>query len=132
MQVIRDRIRKGSELGSSLPRQFRAPPVNFKAENLQQLIDWDKVKLTEPLLTASLTSQELVACLDSPLVVPSTWQCHSQSMERAIRKVSESCLMVVGERKREGWIHCAGESRKVLKKPNSKADYRSLFDFPLD
>ena len=132
VQVIRDRIRKGAELGSSQPRQFRAPPVNFLAENLQQLIDWDKVKLTEPLLTANLTSNQLVACLDSPLVVPSTWQCHSQSMERAIRKVSESCLMVVGEKKREGWIRCAEESRKMLKKPNSKADYMSLLDFPLD
>ena len=82
VKIIRDRIRKGAELGSSQPRQFRAPPVNFQAENLQQLIDWDKVKLTEPLLTANLTSDQLVACLDSPLVVPSTWQCHSQSMER--------------------------------------------------
>ena len=40
--------------------------------------------------------------------------------------------MVVGEKKREGWIRCAEESRKVLKKPESKADYRVLFDFPLD
>ena len=56
------------------------------------------------------------------LEVPSSWQCHSQSMERAIRKVSESCLMVVGERNREGWIRCTEESRKVLKKPNTKKD----------
>ena len=40
--------------------------------------------------------------------------------------------MVVGEKKREGWIRCAEESRKVLKKPESKADYKALFDFPLD
>ena len=46
--------------------------------------------------------------------------------------MSQSCLMVVGEKKREGWIICAEESRKVLKKPNSKADYMSLFDLPLD
>ena len=73
-----------------------------------------------------------MACLDSPLEVPTTWQCHSQSMERAVRKVSESSLRVVGEKKREGWIRCAEESRKVLKKPQSKADYEALFDFPLD
>ena len=40
--------------------------------------------------------------------------------------------MVVGEKKREGWIRCAEESRKVLKKLSSKADYMSLFDLPLD
>ena len=96
-----------------------------------ELIDWEKVKLLEPLLTATVTTEELVSCLDTPLVVLDTWQCHSQSMERAIRKVSESCLMVVGEKKREGWIRCAEESRKVFKKPNSKANYMSLFDLPL-
>lgn len=125
-------IRKGSETGDSKPRQFKAPPVNFEARNLPQLIDWEKVKLSEPLVTATMSSQEVVACLDSPLLVPATWQCHSQSMERAIRKVSEASLMVVGEEKREGWIRCAEESRKVLKKPDSKVDYKSLFDFPLD
>ena len=35
VKVIREGIRKGTELGSYQPRQFRAPPVNFQAENLQ-------------------------------------------------------------------------------------------------
>ena len=130
--TIKDKIRKGEEVGSSLPRKFDAPPVNFKAQSLSQLIDWETVPLTEPLLTASLTSEQLTSFLDSPLEVPPTWQCRAQSMERAVRKVSESSLMVVGEEKREGWIRCAEASRKVVKKPNTKADYMPLFDFPLD
>ena len=132
VKIIKEKIRKGSEQGCSLPRQFKAPPVNFKAVSLMTLIDWNTVRLTEPLITSTMTLEQLVTCLDTPLVVPNTWQCHSQSMERAIRKVSESCMMVVGVKKREGWIRCAEESRKVLKKPNSKADYLALFDFPLD
>ena len=55
-----------------------------------------------------------------------------QPSGQAIRKVSEPCLMVVGEKKREGWIRCAEESRKMIKKPNTKADYMPLFDFSLD
>ena len=108
------------------------PSVNFDASSLQTLIDWDTVKLSEPLLTATMSTDEVIACLDSPLQVPSTWQCHSQAMERVVRKVSETCLMVVGERKREGWIRCADESRRWLKKPASKADYMPLFEIPLD
>ena len=119
-------------MGCSLARQFYTTPVNFKPQNFTELINWDTVKLTEPLLTATLSTDQVVACLDTPLLVPSRWQCHSQSMERAIRKVSEACLMVVGEKKREGWIRCAEASRKVVKKPNTKADYMPLFDFPLD
>ena len=132
VKIIKEKIRGGAELGVSLPRKFDAPPVNFQAKVLTELIDWDTVPLTEPLITATLTSEQVISCLDTPLEVPSTWQCHSQSMERAIRKVSESCLMVVGEKKREGWIRCAEASRKVIKKPNTKADYLPLFDFPLD
>ena len=97
-----------------------------------ELIDWDKVKLSEPLLIATMTTEELVSWLDTPLVIPDTWQYHSQNMERFIRRVSESFLMVVGEKKGEDWIICTEESIKVFKKPNSKADYMSLFDLPLE
>ena len=97
------------------------------------MINWETVKPLERfLMTTMIITDEVISCLDSPLQVPSTWQCHSQSMERAIRKVSKSCMMVVGVKKREGWIRCAEESRKVQKKPNTKADYLALFDFPLD
>lgn len=132
IQIIKEKIRKGDQDGNYLPRKFNAPPVNFKAEKLTELIDWDSLPLSEPLLTATLTTNEVVACLDVPLSVPSTWQCHSQSMERAIRKVSEASLKVIGEEKREGWIRCADASRNVVKKPNSKVDFMPLFDFPLD
>ena len=130
--VIRERIRQGADKGDSLPRQFVTPSVNFDASSLETLIDWNTEKLSEPLLTATMSTAEVISCLDSPLQVPSTWQCHSQAMERAVRKVSETCLMVVGEKKREGWIRCSDESRKWLKKPASKADYMPLFDIPLD
>ena len=69
--IIRDKIRKGEDRGNSLPRQFETPSVNFDAINLQTLINWDTVKLSEPLLTATLSTAEIVACLDSPLHVPS-------------------------------------------------------------
>ena len=132
VRLIRDAIRKGAEVGDSSPRQFKTPNVNFQAQKLTELIDWNTVKLTEPLLTATMTSDQVLGLMESPLEVPSTWQCHSQSMERAIRKVSESSLMVVGEKKREGWVRCADESRRWLKKPDSKDDYKALFEIPLD
>lgn len=69
VSTILQKIRKGSDTGDARPRQFRAPPVNFGAEKLAQLIDWDKVKLTEPLLTANLSSLEVVAFLNCPLKV---------------------------------------------------------------
>ena len=132
VNIIVNRIRNGDVSGSHLPRKFAVSAVNFKADDLVQLIDWETVPLTEPLLTATLSTEEVAACAITPLSVPATWQCHSQSMDRAIRKVSEASLMVVGEQKREGWVRCADASRKALKKPNSKADYMSLLELNVD
>ena len=88
VKIISDKIRCGAESGSSLPRKFVAPPINFQAQNLMQLIDWNTVPLYEPLITATLTTEQIFDFLYTHLSVPSTWQCHSQSMERAVRKVS--------------------------------------------
>ena len=45
-----------------------------------------------------------------------------------MKKVSDSCRLVVGRIKREGWVRCAEDSRRILKKPDTKADYKALFD----
>ena len=89
VNIIVSKIREGANFGTSLPRKFTAPPVNFKAEDLTQLIDWETVPLTEPLVTASLSTEEVEDCLATPLIVPCHWQCRSQSMEKAVKKVSE-------------------------------------------
>ena len=79
VKMVRDNIRKGAMTGSSIPRKFDAPPINFQAQKLSEMIDWDSVPLTEPLITATLTTEQVVDCLDTPLAVPSTWQCHCRS-----------------------------------------------------
>ena len=61
VKVIKERIRKGADLGNSLPRQFETPSVNFDATNLQTLINWDTVRPSEPLLTATMTTDEVTA-----------------------------------------------------------------------
>ena len=57
--------------------------------------------MTEPLLTAALSSEEVEALRERPLSVPMAWQCHTQGIERAVKKVSEACLIVVGRQKRK-------------------------------
>ena len=37
VKLIKERIRKGADLGDSSPRQFETPSVNFDATNLQTL-----------------------------------------------------------------------------------------------
>ena len=70
VKVIREQIRKGADVGDSLPRKFETPAVNFDATSLQSLIDWNKAKLSELLLTATMSTDEVIACLDTPWISP--------------------------------------------------------------
>ena len=94
---------------------------------MQELIDWDQTSVTEPVITTHLTSEELLACLDTPLKVPD-WTCHTQAVERTIKKVTEASKMVAGREKRDGWIRAADASRKELPLMESKQDFMKLLD----
>ena len=91
MQMIKVKIREGTECGISLPRHFKAPPTNFNAETLQQLIDWSTVKLTEPLPTATMTTEQLEVCVAPPWWCPPT----GSATVRAWRGLSEKCRSLV-------------------------------------
>ena len=52
--------------------QFVTASVNFNASSLQTLNDWNTVKLSEPLLSATMSTAEVISYLDPPLQVPNT------------------------------------------------------------
>ena len=91
-------IRRVSERGSSLPRKLVAPHLNIEAQTQAELMKWEAEPLAEPLLTAALSSDEVGALRETLLSVPLTCQCHTQGIERAVKEVSEACLMVIGRR----------------------------------
>jgi len=66
----------------------RIQPVNFNAENWSQLIQLTTAEC-EPPCTMGLSSEEVEALVDNP-VDPPKYPIHSQSVERAVKNVSES------------------------------------------
>ena len=88
VKVIKERIRKGADLGNSLPRQFETPSVNFDATNLQTLINWEMVELLELLLTTTMIIADEVI-LNSPCRYPApgsaTTRLWSQQQKRCRR-----------------------------------------------
>ena len=121
IRVILDKVRRGGQ-GDSSVRTFKIPAINWKAKKIQELIDWDQTPITEPVVTTNLSSEELLACLDTPLVVPD-WTCHTQAVERTVKKVTEASKMVAGREKRDGWIRAADSSRSELPVMVSKKDF---------
>ena len=81
--------------------------------------------ITEPPLTQSLTTDEMLALKVSPFDVPN-YPCHTQAVERAIRLVTEASSSVISQAARDGVIRQKIKARKNLKTHATKKDF-----FPL-
>ena len=77
------------------PRQFRPPQLNTKAKFYLQMIDWDKVEVTEPPLTMDMDEKQLLDIIETPLQLPH-YPCHTQHVERIVPVVTESAMQRIG------------------------------------
>ena len=108
-------------------RLFQIPEINFDANQLEHLIDWEQI-VYEPPLLAHLSFEVLNAHaqfgreLDMPWVkyIPS----HTQSVERGVQLVTQVAAKVTGEEDREGMIHNTIASRNKMPEYESKKDFR--------
>ena len=101
-------------------RPFRIPKLNFSATSYVDMINWNNV-IYEPPLTLHLTDADLNACIKHPLeVLP--YPGHTQAVERAVKLTTEISSSVIGEKQRDGMIHQKIQSRKIVKKFDSKKD----------
>ena len=110
-------------------RYYKIPPLNFKANSYIDLIDWQKCTLTEPPLTTDLTEGDLKNLISSGESVVQhlenlKFPCHTQSVERFVKLVTEVSAAVCGENKRDGLIRTRTESRKIMPSFESKCEYR--------
>ena len=54
--------------------------------------------------------------------------CHTQALERHIKLVTEASAVVVGVKKRDGFIRTTLQSRKQMPKFETKSQFKSLSD----
>ena len=93
-------------------RKFEIPPLQWDAEHWSDIITWDKVKVTEPKILQELSDDDLERALTSPHLFPS-FPCHTQSVERAVKLVTEAASKVEGEDKRHGDSVCHGMQKST-------------------
>ena len=93
----------------------------MEAEFYWQLVDWDQEQKTEPPLTMKMDREEILRGLEQPIVLPN-YPCHTQSVERTVPVVTESCLQKLGYNSRHQWILSTMESRSLVHTFNSKKD----------
>lgn len=83
------------------------------AEDYIYLIDWMNCTITEPPLTQHLADKEL---WDMVKQVPNfdNFSCHTQTVERCIKLITEASIKVCGEDSRDGYIRAKLDARKNL------------------
>ena len=111
---------RATHLSSSL-RKFIKPKINFSASNYYQLIDPD-IDWLESVLTRHLSRDYLLSLAHRPHSFM-YYPCHSQSVERHIRIVSETCKFVCDPDERDSRIAITIAERNVMPNFRSKQDY---------
>lgn len=108
-------------------RVFNIPPLNFNATDYIDIIDWQQAVVTEPPLTVHVAEDELemfVASRQVPVIDFPNFPCHTQSVERCVKVVTEASVAVCGADSRDGFIRVRLESRRNMPKFETKGQYR--------
>ena len=127
------RIRSESRTFENQPFK-KIPPINFKAACWTELISLDDVSiLREPPVTSDITDSEIQSHIDDTTKpnLPNL-PLHSQSVERAVKLVTEASLNFYGEESRHQAILTKILSRKCRPTFQSKGYYAENYDTIFD
>ena len=104
-------------------RKHEVPLLRWNVKAWHKIIDWSKTKFYEPFILAKLNIEEIEGCYAKPFSFPK-YPVHSQSVERAVKLVSEASAKVSGEERRHTSILSVIASRKSRKGFDTKKDYK--------
>ena len=78
------------------------PKLNFDATSISQLTDLEKA-VTEPPLVIDLTDQEVLALVDTPLVVD--LPIHTSAIERMVQVTTQAATVSSDSKIQDGFSH---------------------------
>jgi hypothetical protein len=105
-------------------RKFTVPKINFDAKSYQSIVQWKTSE--EPPVTMYLSNEELKQIVIDPGEILSDIKgmpCHTQSVERGIKLVTEAAKLVCGSENRDAMIKVKQTSRAKMPKFDSKKEY---------
>ena len=108
-------------------RKFIEPNLNYNCKNYYDMIDFKKVTMYEPNLTADMTLADLENIKVEKLVVKK-FSNNNQGVERLVKQTSRACQRVVGWERRDGYLRASAKSRALMPKFDSKQDYHKNFE----
>ena len=104
-------------------RKHEIPQLNWNASKWTEIIDLERVKIWEPKIISKLSLEKVEAACESPISFPK-YPCHSQTVERMVKLVTEVSGEVYGEKKQREKAVAVLASRRSRKAYESKKDYK--------
>jgi desulfoferrodoxin (superoxide reductase-like protein) len=125
ISVYNNRV-NGKSLKESLKK---IPEINFNANHWYELVDISVTNVTEPPTTQHFSIEQIQYMIDNNVKpeIPD-FPSHSQSVERAVKLVSEASQYVYGFENRHSCILTKLLSRKMRKPYISKGHYSHSYD----
>jgi len=87
-------------------RSHKNPVLQWTASSWIDIIDWKKTSLHLPAIIERLSEDQLTSCIWQPHNFPA-FPVHTQSVERAVKLVTEAASKVEGEARRHQFIRLA-------------------------
>ncbi|KAJ8414214.1 hypothetical protein AAFF_G00050840 [Aldrovandia affinis] len=97
--AIRGEGDPATQLGASSVRTRRTPDTNCDASSIGDLISWSE-GVSEPPLTCFLSTLEVKNFINTPMDMLN-WPCHTQSIERVVKMVTEAFAKYFSQEKRD-------------------------------
>jgi len=108
-------------------RQFRVPTLNFAAEDYPDLVERQSIDKCEPPLTKYLSDSDVLNFVKARVFDKVNFLyflCHTQSVERCTRLVTQASAADSSEQQRDGLIKARIKSRTMMKHFNTKMEFR--------
>lgn len=122
-RILKARLEKCHTL-----RMFNIPKLYLDSHDYIEVINWKDNEITEPPLTADVSEEDIRLFVKSggqSTIEFERFPCHTQSVERCVKLVTEASLAVCGEESRDGFIRSRLQARLVMRVFNTKSEYRA-------
>ncbi|ESO06494.1 hypothetical protein HELRODRAFT_160670 [Helobdella robusta] len=92
-------------------RIFKTPKLNFSAKDYTEIISWQECQVTLPPVLRDVTNDKLKKMAKDGSLKIVDFPCHTQSVERYVKLVTEASQSVTNVNSRDGFVRTTLQSR---------------------
>ena len=120
------RIKKAREQSKrKIIKTFQICDLKFEAELYFDMINWQKVYLSEPSFTRNISDDEINHLIISKKKNFPHLPCHTQAVKRCVKLVTEASSLVCGQNSRDGFLRSRIDSHQQMPSFETKREFKA-------